>query len=759
MLVFLSLLCLIIFFLSVSKKLRFKLISLPFLHWFRRENPPLSIAEQEVINAGGVWWGDQIFKGEPDWCEFLSAETASLTQKEQDFLNHQVSTFCNLLEEWKISYQDYDLSPDAWNYIKENKFLGLEIDPQYGGLGFSPFAHSAIINKIATCSVSAAISVMVPNSLGPGAFIKYYGTEEQKNYYLPRLASGEEIPCFALTGVEAGSDAANISDIGVLEYGFYSGKKLLGIRLNWNKRYITMAPMATLIGLAFRLNDPDRLLGTQVDLGITLALVPVDLPGIEKRTRHFPLNIGFMNGPVRGKDVFIPLDFVIGGKERCGQGWQMMLECLVVGRGISLPSLATGVIQSCWLLSTAYATVRQQFNRSIIKFEGIQQKLAHMGGIAYLAEATRRCTVESIHFGGHPAVPSALSKYHLTELARLIVADGMDIHAGQAIQLGPQNYMSVLHNVAPIMITVEGANILTRGLIIYGQGLMRCHPYLQQELQAAMAMDVNSFDKIFFQHVGFFLVQFFKLIVYGFTCGCCILKKIPEFEKKYFRQLTRMSNAFAVVTDIILLVLGKKLKIKEALSARMGDILSHIYMAAAVLRYFHQNHQDKKERDFKDWAIIYCFRQIQNAWMDFFANFPVRWLAKLLKFLIFPWGLTYFGSTDKVGTAIAFSLQQDHELYRRIIPYCYFSPGSAAWKMEQAMAQLNEVAPLLEKIQKLKDNGEYPLANESRLSMKIRLAYQQQLLQISERDQLQAVADLCWEVIQSDEFSDLRKTL
>lgn len=754
--------------LAVIRPLRLVAVTGPFLHWFQRQNPPLSAVEQQVIDAGGVWWGNELFTGEPDWPALLANNKAVFTAAEQAFLDQQVTALCDLLDEWQIA-QDQDLPAAAWQMIKDQGFWGLEMDPKYGGHGFSPLAHSAIIHKIASRSVSAAITVMVPNSLGPAEFLKYYGTPTQKDYYLPRLACGEEVACFALTGVEAGSDAASITDSGTVCYDDYAGKKVLGVRLNWNKRYITLAPIATLIGLAFRLFDPEHLLGPTEDVGITLALIPADLPGVEKGARHLPLHLGFMNGPVRGKEVFVPLEQIIGGVDGCGQGWRMMMECLVVGRGISLPSLATAISQFCMRVSSAYAVVRQQFHRPIIKFEGIQQALGRIGGLTYLSEALRLSTIQVIQEGGRPAVASAIAKYHLTEFARQTVAHSMDIHGGRGIQLGPRNYLGYLHAATPINITVEGANILTRGLIIYGQGVMRCHPYLRSELTAAMNNDVRGFDKIFRRHIGFALCQFSRLIVYGITGGRWIKlkgekakkdkkeKKAPEeiLLHHHLQQLTRMSNAFVVLTDITLLVLGKRLKIKEALSARLGDILSYLCMAVAVIKHYQDHGQQQDEKVFMEWGVTFCFGKIREAMMEFLANFPVRWIAKILRRLIFPWGNPYAGPADDAAATIATGLCENISLRERLSSHCYFSPGSAAWQMEQAMLASLQAGSLLKKISSLDKAGiPLPSSNESYLSAFIRHAFQNQQINHGEYMQLQKVADLCWEAIQVDEFAN-----
>lgn len=738
--------------------LRLRIITQPFLRWFQRENPPLSIAEQQVIDAGGSWWGNEFFTGHPDWQAFLSSDKPALTTDEQKFLDQTVPALCNLLDEWRISHEHHDLPEAAWDFIKSQGFWALGMQPQYGGHGFSPLAHAAIIAKIATVSISAAITVMVPNSLGPAEFLEQYGTDAQKQHYLPRLARGEEIVCFALTGVEAGSDAASIVDSGTVCWGKYDGKPSLGIRLNWNKRYITLAPVATLIGLAFRLFDSQHLLSEVEDIGITLALVPAHLPGVSKGFRHVPLNMGFMNGPLRGKEVFIPLEQIIGGVERRGQGWRMMMECLVVGRGISLPGLSTAISQFCMRMSSAYALVRRQFHRPILQFEGIQQALGQIGGLNYLSQALQLATVEAIQFGARPAVASAIAKYHLTEFVRQIVAHSMDIHGGHGIQLGPRNYLGQFHNAAPINITVEGANILTRSLIIYGQGVLRCHPYLRSELSAAMEKDVRGFDKIFRRHLGFITGQFLRLIIYGITGGRWIRPKLSEDFSAFshcFRQLTRMSNAFVILTDVTLLVLGKRLKIREALSARLGDILSYLYMATSVVKYYLGRGQQPDEQIFLDWSVAFCFGKIQSAMMDFLANFPVRWMARILRRLIFPWGNAYPGQADAATSAIAYALCENLPLRERLSGHCYFNPDGAAKKMEEAMRALVDFAPLLEKIRMMvgkKVDLPLPSPFESHLTAQIRWAYQQNLITQTEHDQLQVVADLCWQAIQVDEF-------
>ncbi len=741
----------IVALLLLISPLRYLLITKPFLRWFQREEPPLSVAEQQVLDAGGIWWEGQLFSGEPDWQSLFSLGKLNLNEIEQAFLDNQVSALCDLLDEWRISYVDYDLSPEAWEYIKVEKFWGLEIDPKYGGHGFSALAHSSIISKIASRSLSAAIMVMVPNSLGPAEFIKHYGTDDQKNYYLPRLASGLEIPCFALTGIEAGSDAASISDTGVVCYGEYDGQKVLGLRLNWSKRYITLAPITTLIGLAFNMLDPDRLLGSEITLGITLALIPAHLPGIEKGARHYPANMGFMNGPLQGAHVFVPLEQIIGGIDRRGQGWQMMMECLAIGRGISLPSLATAMGKFCFRLSGAYSLVRHQFARPISRFEGVQEALAKIGGFTYLCEATRLLTVHAVQNGVRPAVASAIAKYHLTELSRQIVNHSMDIYAGRGIQLGPRNYLSFLYNAVPVNITVEGANILTRSLIIYGQGVMRCHPYLRSELTAAGELNYRRFDQIFRQHMGFTISHFSRLIIYGLTGG----RFIRIRQQPYVQQLTRLSNAFVILTDVTLLVLGKRLKIKESLSARLGDVVSHLYMATAVLKY-SQDQGQSEDQVFVDWCMAYCLAKIQEAIIGFLANFPAKWLAVIMRGLIFPWGQAYSGPSDLLAAKIAHLMQENSSIRQRLIGETYLVPGSAAAKMELAMQSILQNEELLKKLIPANKNHKIlPLPNESYLCAQIRYTYQNKIINEQQRDQLLQVADLCWEAIQVDDFVKL----
>lgn len=726
------------------KPLRLALLTKPLLHWFKKENPRLSPAEQQVIDAGGQWWGNELFKGAHCWEKILLREKPELTAAEKKFLNESVEELCNAVDEWQISHCDYDLPLAAWNIIKSRGFWALEMDPRYGGHGFSPLAHSAIIAKIASRSFSTAISVMVPNSLGPAEFLKYFGTQPQKDYYLPRLARGVEIPCFALTGVEFGSDAASITDYGVVCQREYNGENTIGICLNWNKRYITLAPIATLIGLAFHLYDPEHLLGEVEDIGITLALISVHLPGVEKGNRHIPMQMGFMNGPLRGRDVFIPLEQIIGGVEKRGQGWQMMMECLAIGRGVSLPSVAAAMTQFSAQVSCAYSTVRQQFRRPLYRFEGVQQVLGRICGLAYLSEALRLFTVEEIQWGQRPAVGSAIAKYHLTEFTRQAVADSMDIHGGHGIIIGPQNYLSFLHQAAPINITVEGANIMTRGLIIFGQGILRCHPFLRLELQAATENNLSLFDDLICKHIGFVIAQFSRLIIYGLTGARWVRGKMP--------QLTRMCNAFVVLSDLTLLILGKKLKSKEAHSGRLGDVLSYLCMSVSLVKYYQDRGSPADEKIFLEWGIHFCFSKIQQTLKEIFANFPIPWLGKLMRRLIFPWGTPYPGPGDSLTFELALNTCTNSSLREKIGHHCYFAPNSAVWQLQQAVKAMQEVTPLLNKL--MHHHSDAALSPfESYLESVIKNAHKNGQINQSEFERLQNAIHLYWQVLQADEFS------
>jgi acyl-CoA dehydrogenase len=703
LIIFCALLALLVIF--CSPRIRMATFMPFILKKFRKVLPPISNTEQVAIEAGDVWWEGELFRGKPDWNLLLSLPKPKLTSEEQAFIEHQVNTLCAMIDSWAI-FKQGEIPKEILQYLQREKFFGLAMSKEQGGLGFSAFAHSCIITQIASRNTSVAVTVMVPNSLGPAEFIHHYGTLEQKQYYLPRLASGEEIPAFGLTAPNAGSDATSIKDSGVVCKGLYEGKEVLGIRLNWDKRYITLAPIATLLVIAFKLYDPDHLLGEKKKLGICLALVPTQLPGVEQGSRHLPMNLVFLNGPVRGHDVFVPLDFILGGAENIGNGWRMMMDALAVGRGISLPALSTGVSKLCFRMSGAYARVREQFNSPIGEFEGVQEVLARMGANTYFCEAVRRLTTTGIDLGVRPALVTAITKYHLTELSRTVVNDAMDVHAGRGIQYGPHNYLGLLYQSAPVGITVEGANILTRNLIIFGQGAVRCHPYVRGEIAAANDPDQNkgliNFDHLFARHIAYVLSNLGRTFIYGLTGGHLISfpKKKHKQTTRYYQQLTRMSTALALTADIVMLTLGGKLKRKESISARLGDILSQLYLGSAVLKYFNDYDQPTEDLPFVHWCLSQCLYQIQIAFDGVFSNFPKAWLASLLRFLIFPWGRAYTKPADHWGHEIAKAMMQATPFRDRITAFCYVGKDNedATGLMENAFRAVCEAQVIKDKL-------------------------------------------------------------
>src|SRR6201986_4393442 len=529
-------------------------ITKPIFSWARTVLPPMSDTEREALEAGDVWWDAGLFAGNPDWSKLLANAPATLTAEEEAFLNGPVDALCAMLDECKINWEWRDLPPDAWDFIKQHKFFGMIIPKEFGGLGFSPYAHSEVVRKISTRSLTAAVTVMVPNSLGPGDLVMRFGTREQQDQWLPRLADGRDIPCFGLTSPEAGSDAASMIDKGVICKGDFEGQQVIGLKLNWHKRYITLGPVATLLGLAFKAYDPDHLVGNEEELGITVALIPTQLPGVSIGHRHLPAMQVFQNGPNWGRDVFIPLDYIIGGKERLGQGWKMLMTALAAGRGISLPSLSAAGAAYAARTTGAYARIREQFGISISKFEGIEEPLARIAAKAYLLDAARRLTCAALNEGHHPAVISGIMKLHATERMRVAIDDAMDIHGGKAVIDGPQNYMGSLYRAVPVGITVEGANILTRNLIVFGQVAIRAHPYLLLEMNALGETDrargLDAFDKAFWKHVGHTVVTLFRAWGRAWTGGIWANAPDAGAATGYYRQLSRYSSAFALCADM-----------------------------------------------------------------------------------------------------------------------------------------------------------------------------------------------------------------
>jgi acyl-CoA dehydrogenase len=684
------------------RSLRLPLISIPFLKTYRRLLPPMSATEREALDAGTVWWDGELFTGGPDWPKLMSAKVPTLTQAEQAFLDGPCEELCAMLDDWEITHRRGDMTPEVWAFIKSRGFFAMIIPKRYGGLEFSAYAHSCVLIKIASRCATASSTIAVPNSLGPAELLLHYGTEAQKDHYLPRLARGDDVPCFALTGPRAGSDAAAIPDTGVICKGQWQGAEVIGIKLNFSKRYITLAPIATVIGLAFRLFDPDKLMGERADLGITCALIPRATPGVSIGRRHFPLNVPFQNGPIHGHDVFVPMDAIIGGFAMAGQGWRMLVEQLSVGRCISLPSNTAGAAKAAVYASGAYTRVRRQFNMPVGRFEGIEQVLARMAARTYIIDAARSVTAGAIDGGEKPSVPSAMLKYHATEFGRMIANDAMDVHGGKGICLGPKNYLGRGYQIVPVAITVEGANILTRSLIIFGQGAVRCHPWVLKEMNAARNPNheegVREFDRALMGHMGFAISNAVRSMFLGLTFAR--YTKVPRSgpTARYFQHINRYSASFAFAVDIAMLALGGYLKKKENLSARLGDVLSFMYLASMVLK--HHDNQGREEADLPlvEWACRSLLYQAQEQLHQFLRNFPNRPLAALMRLVIFPRGLTYFPPSDEQGGAIARLITSPSPTRERLSAHTYktLEPTNALGLLQEVLL-LADAAEALEK--------------------------------------------------------------
>jgi acyl-CoA dehydrogenase len=627
--------------------LRRKLFSDPVLALYRSILPDMSQTEKEAIDAGTVWWDADLFSGRPHWDRLLHTPAPRLSSEEQAFLDGPVEEACAMADDWEITHERHDLAPELWQFLKDKGFFGMIIPKKYGGLGFSALGQSAVVMKLSSRSNALAVTVMVPNSLGPAELLLHYGTDEQKDHYLPRLAKGLEIPCFALTSPEAGSDAASIPDFGVVCKGIWHGKETLGMRLTWDKRYITLGPVASLLGLAFRLYDPEHLLGAKEDLGITCALIPTSTPGVNIGRRHLPLNAVFQNGPNSGKDVFVPLEWIIGGREYAGKGWKMLMNCLAAGRSISLPTSSVGGAKALTRVTGAYARVRSQFRTPIGKLEGVEEALGRIAANTYLMEATRVMTAGAVDLGEKPSVISAIAKYHMTERARDCVNDSMDIHGGKGICLGPNNWVGRGYQVLPVGITVEGANILTRTLIIFGQGAIRCHPYVLREMRAAKELQgeeaSREFDDALTSHLGHVLSNGVRTLVHGLTRSMFVrapLGTAPE-TRHYYRHVTRLSAAFAFLADVSMLAMGGALKRKEKISGRLGDVLSMMYLVSATLKHYEDQGRLKADLPLVRWAVRDALYSAQQAIDQVLSNFPVKALATLLRWTIFPLGMSF----------------------------------------------------------------------------------------------------------------------
>ena len=662
--------------------------------------PRLGDTERVALEAGTVWWDGDLFSGRPHWHKLLAFEIQPLSRAEQAFLDGPVETLCAMLDDWDVQ-QRGDLPEEVWRFLAEQRFFGMIIPEAHGGLGFSAAGHSAVVTKLASRSITAAVTVMVPNSLGPAELLLHYGTEAQQQRYLPRLARGEEIPCFALTGPEAGSDAAATQSEGVVERGKFEGQEVLGMRLAWRKRYITLGPVATLIGLAFRLRDPAHLLGDEEDLGITCALIPARLPGVEIGRRHDPLGVPFQNGPNEGHDVFVPLDFIIGGRERAGQGWRMLMESLAAGRSISLPALSVGAAQLATRVVSAYGLVREQFDTPIGRFEGVEEPLARVGGFTYLMGAARRLTAGAVDDGEKPAVLSAVAKAYLTEGMRVVVNAAMDVRAGAGICRGPRNILSRAHMAVPIGITVEGSNILTRSMIIYGQGAIRCHPFALEEIEAVAAGDLARFDRAFFGHVNFVFTNVARALALGLTGGRLARAPVPGAAAPWFGRLTRTSAAFALVSDACMATLGGQLKRREKITGRLADVLAWMYLASATLKRFCDAGQPERERPFLHWACAHALHECQEALDGVLDNLPSRPAAWALRPLVFPLGRRLRPPDDALGSAVARVLLEQPEVRDALTRDIYRPPHEepGLGRLEAALAQALAAAAAEKKLQ------------------------------------------------------------
>jgi len=737
-----------------STQLRQSLITERLFAWFRRVLPPISDTEREAIDAGTVWWDGEVFRGQPDWNKLLDAPLPGLTSEELAFQDGPTEELCRRLDDWKITQELNDLPADIWDFLKQNRFFGMIIPKEYGGLGFSARAHSEVVMKISTRSLTAGVTVMVPNSLGPGELLLHYGTEEQKQHYLPRLASGEEIPCFALTGPYAGSDAGSIPDYGILCEEEYNGVKTLGFRLTWEKRYITLAPIATVLGLAFRALDPQRLLGGEEDLGITCALIPTSTPGVEIGNRHYPLTCAFQNGPTRGKDVFVPVDWVIGGQVRIGQGWMMLMNSLAAGRSISLPALSTGAAKLSCRYVGAYARIRNQFRLPIAKFEGVEEVLGAMAGITYRMDSARLVTAGALDLGEKPSVLSGVLKYSLTEDMRVVINQAMDILGGRGICVGPRNFLGRVYEAIPISITVEGANILTRSLMIFGQGAIRSHPFVLREMQVAADENqqraLQEFEVLLGEHMRLSMSNAAKTLFMGLTCATIGPAPRTDATATYYRRLDRLHAAFAFLADVAMIRLGGSLKRKEKLSGRFADAFCHLYLAAATLKRYEDDGCPSQDRPLLEWALEDSLQKVESRIDDILRNLPSLWLRGLLRPIVLPLGRQEKGPNDKRSRAAAKILQKPGDSRDRLTRGAYWTgdPEDALGLVEHALQLALQAEPLSHKLEQALQMK----INETNYEEALAKGLERNLIQPSQADMIRHAMETVRQVIQVDEF-------
>ena len=731
-------------------------ITKPLLAVYRKMLPSMSDTEREALEAGNVWWDGELFSGMPEWDKLMSFPAPKLSDEEQTFIDGPCEELCRMIDDWDICHKHADIPKPVWDFIIKHRFFAMIIPKQYGGLEFSAYGTAMVLTKLGGRSATVGSTVGVPNSLGPAELLLHYGTDEQKNRYLPSLAAGTEIPCFALTSPQAGSDAASLIDSGVVCKGKWNGKTITGIKLNWEKRYITLAPVATVLGLAFKLYDPDHLIGDKEEYGITAALIPTDIEGVEVGRRHDPLTIAFQNGPTIGKDVFVPLDCIIGGPEKAGKGWKMLVELLSVGRAISLPSAACGGGQAASYATGAYATIRKQFNTSIANFEGVGEALTRIAGHSYILNSALSVTSGAIDQGEKPAVPSAILKYHCTELGRKIANDAMDVHGGKGVMMGPNNYLGRGYMATPIAITVEGANILTRNLIIYGQGAIRCHPFVLRELQAAGDEDHDrgliEFDDALFGHIGYAVSNMARSLFLALTHAKFSRVPLNTPTRRYYQNINRYTAAFALASDFAMLTLGGGLKKRELLSARLGDVLSSMYLASCVLKHFENQGRRATDLPLVEWSIRTLMYQAQESLHAFLLNFPSRWIAWFLRFFIFPRGRTYKTPSDELSLKIVTLMTTPGESRERLSEFAYttLEPGNPLGKLQEALELTREHAPLEKRLRQASKEG---LIASEYLGLQIGEAEKAQVISKAEANSLRDYHEKVAALLAVDDFA------
>lgn len=739
-----------------QRQLRRDHVSSRLLIWYRNVMPEMSETEREAVNAGTVWWEGELFTGKPDWEKLLSNGKPAITAGEQEFIEGPVEQLCRMVDSWKVNFELADIPPEVLAHIREHRFLGMIIPREYGGLGLSAVAQTEVYTRLFGISSVVGNFISVPNSLGPGELLLKYGTQQQRDYYLPRLATGEEIPCFALTGPLAGSDATAIPDTGIVCKGTWEGREITGMRLTFDKRYITLAPVATLIGLAFKFKDPDHLIGEIDDYGITCALIPRDTPGLDIGKRHLPMGEPFLNGPVRGKDIFVPLDYIIGGSDMAGKGWRMLVDCLSAGRAISLPSIATCMAKRGLAASSGYAGIRRQFNLPLARFEGIQKPLARIAGFTYIINAACRHTAQAIDQGAKPAVASAILKYHCTEMARRIALDAADIHGGKGIIKGPKNYLAWGYESVPVAITVEGANILTRSLMIFGQGATRCHPYVLKEMAIAQKEYsdnlVAEFDSLLFNHAGFFCQNGARSLVHAMTGSYFTGILIDSPAKRYYQHLERFSAAFVLVSDTAMLTMQSSLKKREMLSARLGDLLSMLYLASMVLKHYENDGCPAEDMPVVDWAIQYLLNRYQQAMYGILQNFPSRPIAWLLRLLVFPLGRWFNRPADILEARVANLVTHDTPTRNRLIAGIYSTAvtGNPVGIVNEVFHLSLVTEPLQRKIRDAVRSGK--IVDLAGIKL-VNAAEQAGIVTAEEANRLRLYEEKMMDVIHVDEFS------